>query len=140
LQPIEVAPLYAIQFLPLARKNFGGVRTDLGCRVLRPDGTAIEGLFAAGELAGMAGGHINGHAGLEGTMLGPSLFSGRVAAHAMVGNGRLSGYGAASRGAQRSSTRYSPYAGTGRSLVGPTIIDSLSQITCAIDDSPCVRA
>ena len=33
----------------------------------------------AGELAGTAGGHINGDAGLEGTMLGPSLFSGRVA-------------------------------------------------------------
>jgi len=27
----------------------------------------------------MAGGHINGEAGLEGTMLGPSIFSGRVA-------------------------------------------------------------
>jgi predicted oxidoreductase len=27
----------------------------------------------------MAGGHINGKAGLEGTMLGPALFSGRVA-------------------------------------------------------------
>jgi flavocytochrome c len=85
LEPIEAAPLYAIQFLPLARKNFGGVRTDLECRVLRPDGSAIDGLFAAGELAGMAGGHINGRAGLEGTMLGPSLYSGRVAARAMVG-------------------------------------------------------
>jgi predicted oxidoreductase len=85
LEPIESAPYYAIQFLPLARKNFGGVRTDLECRVLRPDGSAIDGLFAAGELAGMAGGHINGHAGLEGTMLGPSLYSGRVAARAMVG-------------------------------------------------------
>jgi predicted oxidoreductase len=73
----------------LARKNFGGVRTDLECRVLRPDGSAIEGLFAAGELAGMAGGHINGRAGLEGTMLGPSLFSGRVAAKAMLGAARL---------------------------------------------------
>jgi dihydroxy-acid dehydratase len=36
-------------------------------------------LYAAGEVAGMAGGHINGKAGLEGTMLGPSIFSGRVA-------------------------------------------------------------
>jgi flavocytochrome c len=90
LEPIEVAPFYAIQFLPLARKNFGGVRTDLECHVLRPDGTAIDGLFAAGELAGMAGGHINGRAGLEGTMLGPSLFSGRVAARAMVGAARAS--------------------------------------------------
>jgi flavocytochrome c len=89
LEPIESAPFYGIQFLPLARKNFGGVRTDLDCRVLRPDGTAIDGLYAAGELAGMAGGHINGHAGLEGTMLGPSLFSGRAAAKAMVGATRL---------------------------------------------------
>jgi hypothetical protein len=39
----------------------------------------ISGLYAAGEVAGMAGGHINGRAGLEGTMLGPSVFSGRVA-------------------------------------------------------------
>jgi flavocytochrome c len=84
LEPIHVAPFYAIQFLPLARKNFGGVRTDLECRVLRPDGATIDGLFAAGELAGMAGGHINGRAGLEGTMLGPSLFSGRVAARGML--------------------------------------------------------
>jgi predicted oxidoreductase len=84
LEPIQSSPFYAIQFLPLARKNFGGVRTDLDCRVLRPDGTVIEGLLAAGELAGMAGGHINGRAGLEGTMLGPSLFSGRVAARTML--------------------------------------------------------
>ncbi|MBV8718114.1 MAG: FAD-dependent oxidoreductase, partial [Chloroflexi bacterium] len=48
LDPIEMPPYYAIQFLPLARKNFGGVRTDLECRVLRPDGSAIDGLFAAG--------------------------------------------------------------------------------------------
>ena len=41
--------------------------------------TNIPGLYAAGEVAGMAGGHVNGRAGLEGTMLGPSLFSGRVA-------------------------------------------------------------
>jgi predicted oxidoreductase len=39
----------------------------------------IAGLYAAGEVAGMAGGHINGRAGLEGTMLGPAIFSGRVA-------------------------------------------------------------
>ena len=41
--------------------------------------TASRMVIAAGEVAGMAGGHINGSAGLEGTMLGPSIFSGRVA-------------------------------------------------------------
>ena len=73
------SPYYAIQLLPLARKNFGGVKTDLRCRVLDRFFEPIAGLYAAGEVAGMAGGHINGKAGLEGTMLGPALFSGRVA-------------------------------------------------------------
>ena len=75
----DTPPFYAIQLFPLARKNFGGVKTDLRCRVLNKYFEPIAGLYAAGEVAGMAGGHINGKAGLEGTMLGPSVFSGRVA-------------------------------------------------------------
>jgi succinate dehydrogenase/fumarate reductase flavoprotein subunit len=75
----DTPPYYAIQLFPLARKNFGGVKTDLRCRVLNKYFEPITGLFAAGEVAGMAGGHNNGKAGLEGTMLGPSIFSGRVA-------------------------------------------------------------
>ncbi len=75
----DTAPFYGIQIFPLARKNFGGVKTDLRCRVLDRHFAPIPGLYAAGEVAGMAGGHINGKAGLEGTMLGPALFSGRVA-------------------------------------------------------------
>ena len=75
----DTPPYYAIQFFPLARKNFGGIKTDIRCRVLNKHFEPIQGLYAAGEAAGMAGGHINGRAGLEGTMLGPSIFSGRVA-------------------------------------------------------------
>jgi predicted oxidoreductase len=75
----DTPPYYAVQIFPLARKNFGGVKTDLQCRVLDKHFEPIAGLYAAGEVAGMAGGHINGRAGLEGTMLGPSIFSGRVA-------------------------------------------------------------
>jgi flavocytochrome c len=75
----DTPPYYAVQLFPLARKNFGGVKTDLRCRVLDKYFETIPGLYAAGEVAGMAGGHINGRAGLEGTMLGPSIFSGRVA-------------------------------------------------------------
>ncbi len=78
-KPFDTAPYYAIQIFPLARKNFGGVKTDKAARVLDKHFDPVPGLFAAGELCGMAGGHINGRAGLEGTMLGPSLFSGRVA-------------------------------------------------------------
>jgi len=75
----DTPPYYGVQIFPLARKNFGGVKTDLHCRVLDKHFEPIAGLYAAGELCGMAGGHINGRAGLEGTMLGPSVFSGRVA-------------------------------------------------------------
>jgi predicted oxidoreductase len=78
-KPFDTPPYYAVQIFPLARKNFGGVKTDLQCRVLDRHFEPIAGLYAAGEVAGMAGGHINGRAGLEGTMLGPALFSGRVA-------------------------------------------------------------
>lgn len=75
----DTFPYYAIQLFPLARKNFGGIKTDLACRVLNKYFQSVPGLYAAGEACGMAGGHINGRQGLEGTMLGPSIFSGRVA-------------------------------------------------------------
>jgi flavocytochrome c len=75
----DTPPYYGVQLFPLARKNFGGIKTDLRCRVVNKFFDTIPGLYAAGEACGMAGGHINGKAGLEGTMLGPSIFSGRVA-------------------------------------------------------------
>lgn len=79
LQPFVEPPFYAMQFWPLARKNQGGVKTDLRCRVLDAAGEVIPGLYAAGELCGFAGGHISGNRSLEGIMIGGSLFSGRVA-------------------------------------------------------------
>jgi hypothetical protein len=79
LKKIETPPFYGIQFYPAVRKTLGGVKTNLKCQVLDRDLKPVAGLYAAGELAGMAGGHIQGKACLEGTMLGPSIFSGRVA-------------------------------------------------------------
>src|SRR5262245_65702404 len=57
-KPFDTPPYYAVQILPLARKNFGGAKTDLQCRVLDKHFEPIVGLYAAGEVAGMAGGHI----------------------------------------------------------------------------------
>jgi predicted oxidoreductase len=79
VQPFAQPPYYAVQFFPLARKNLGGVKTDLQCHVVTADGKIVPGLYAAGELCGMAGGHIAGKRALEGIMIGASLFSGRVA-------------------------------------------------------------
>jgi hypothetical protein len=75
---IDSSPFYAVQFFPLARKSLGGVAVDLSCRVLDSQGKDIPRLYAVGELAGVGG--INGKAALEGTMLGPSILMGRVAA------------------------------------------------------------
>ncbi|MCU1479382.1 MAG: hypothetical protein JWQ19_168 [Subtercola sp.] len=82
LIPVGPGGIVAVQLFPMAQKNFGGVRTDLSCRVVDAAGSPIGGLFAAGEVAGMAGGSINGTAGLEGTMFGPALYSGRIAGRA----------------------------------------------------------
>jgi hypothetical protein len=79
IAPLVEPPFYAIQYLPLARKNLGGVSTDLRCHVRGTNGNFIPGLYAAGELCGFAGGHMAGTRPLEGVMLGGCLFSGRVA-------------------------------------------------------------
>jgi flavocytochrome c len=76
-------PYYAMQAWPLTRKSMGGVAIDLGCRVLNKDRQPISGLFAVGELTGLAG--INGKAALEGTFLGPCIITGQVAARTILG-------------------------------------------------------
>jgi len=48
------------------------------------NGQAVPGLYAAGEAAGFGGGGIHGLRSLEGTFLGACIFSGRLAAQAIV--------------------------------------------------------
>ena len=74
---ISQSPFYAIQLFPMTRKSMGGVVIDMLCRVLDRRQQPIPGLYAAGELAGLAG--INGKAALEGTFLGPCIITGRIA-------------------------------------------------------------
>jgi predicted oxidoreductase len=68
----------------------GGVQTDRQCRALLESGEALPGLYAAGEVAGMAGGHIGGIKPLEGMMVGPSCFSGRIAGREAAAFSRIS--------------------------------------------------
>ncbi|MBM4076461.1 MAG: FAD-binding protein [Planctomycetes bacterium] len=79
---ITTPPYYAMQTFPLTRKSMGGVAIDLQSRVIDKQGKAISGLYAVGELAGLAG--INGKAALEGTFLGPCIVTGRVAARSIL--------------------------------------------------------
>lgn len=80
-------PLIGIKLHVLTRKTLGGVQTDLSSRALASDGSAVPGLYAAGEVAGFGGGGVYGYNALEGTFLGGCLFSGRAAGRAMVAAG-----------------------------------------------------
>lgn len=81
-QKIERPPFYAVQFFPLTRKSMGGVAIDQSCRVVDVLDRPIPGLYAVGELTGLA--EINGKPSLEGTFLGSSIITGRVAGRAVV--------------------------------------------------------
>lgn len=80
----EHGPLIAVRLNVLTRKTLGGLETNLDSQVLRPDGSAFDGLFAAGEVAGFGGGGVHGYNALEGTFLGGCIFSGRAAGRAVA--------------------------------------------------------
>ena len=77
-------PLIAAKIHLMSRKTLGGVQTDLDSRCLRSDGSVVEGLYAAGEVAGFGGGGVHGYNALEGTFLGGCIFSGMKAGRAMA--------------------------------------------------------
>ncbi len=79
---IGKAPFYAMQLFPMTRKSMGGLAIDADTRVVDDAGRPIAGLYAAGEVTGVAG--INGSYGGEGTFLGPSVYLGRLAGRAVA--------------------------------------------------------
>ena len=85
----EAGPLIAVKLHILTRKTLGGLETDLDSRVLKADGTPLDGLYAAGEVAGFGGGGVHGYRALEGTFLGGCIFSGRGAGPRCGGRHRL---------------------------------------------------
>ncbi|KOX21008.1 FAD-binding dehydrogenase [Saccharothrix sp. NRRL B-16348] len=78
----KAGPLIAVRLSVLTRKTLGGLHTDLSARVLKADGTPLDGVYAAGEASGFGGGGVHGYRALEGTFLGGCIFSGRVAGRA----------------------------------------------------------
>ncbi|HXS86273.1 MAG TPA: FAD-binding dehydrogenase [Mycobacterium sp.] len=82
----KAGPLVAVKLHILTRKTLGGLETDLESRVLGADGTPLDGLYAAGEVAGFGGGGVHGYRALEGTFLGGCIFSGRAAGRGAAGD------------------------------------------------------
>ncbi|BFM06878.1 FAD-binding protein [Halioxenophilus aromaticivorans] len=82
LGDIAQEPFYAAPVLPGDMGTYGGVITDTHARVLREDGTVMEGLYATGvSTAGVMGPAYPG----GGSSVGPSFTFGYIAARHAVG-------------------------------------------------------
>lgn len=79
---LETPPYYAVCVTPAIHHTMGGLRVNTDTQVLRPDGTPIPGLYAAGEVTG----------GLHGA----NRLGGNGVADIVV-NGRLAGLRAAEK-------------------------------------------
>lgn len=77
LHRIDRAPFYAVKIVPGDLGTKGGLVTDERGRVLRPDGSAIAGLYAAGNCSAAVMGHT--YAG-PGATIGPAMVFGYLAA------------------------------------------------------------
>jgi 3-oxosteroid 1-dehydrogenase len=77
LAPLATAPFYAAKIVPGDLGTKGGLRTDARSRVLRPDGTPIPGLYAAGNASASVMGHSYAGAGAT---IGPAMTFGYIAA------------------------------------------------------------
>jgi 3-oxosteroid 1-dehydrogenase len=82
LGPVETGPFYAYRFYPGDIGTTGGVVTDINSRVLRADGSVIEGLYATGNsTASVMGRAYPG----GGSCVGPSFVWGYVAGLHLAG-------------------------------------------------------
>ena len=88
LGTVEKGPFYAMEVLPGDVGTYGGVVTDPEARVLREDGSVIEGLYATGiSTASVMGRAYPG----AGSSVGPSFLWGWVAAKHAAGADNVAG-------------------------------------------------
>jgi 3-oxosteroid 1-dehydrogenase len=82
LAPLQKGPFYAVKIVPGDLGTKGGLVTDERARVLREDGSVIDGLYASGNVAAAVMG--NTYPGPGGT-IGPALVFGYLAALDIAG-------------------------------------------------------
>lgn len=83
LAPIDKPPYYAVELFPGDLGTKGGLVTDAHARVLRDDGSVIDGLFCTGNNSASIMG--NSYAG-PGATIGPAITFGYIAAMHMAHN------------------------------------------------------
>ncbi|MFJ9901864.1 3-oxosteroid 1-dehydrogenase [Streptomyces sp. NPDC101152] len=82
LAPLWLPPYYAFRIVPGDLGTKGGLVTDARARVLRADGSAIPGLYAAGNASAAVMGHSYAGAG---STIGPAMTFGYIAALDIAG-------------------------------------------------------
>jgi len=87
LQMRGAGPFIAIRARLVTRKSLGGLRTDLGSRVLDAADAPVPGLYCVGEAAGFGGGNSNGKRSLEGTFLPGCILTAHAAVRSLRGGG-----------------------------------------------------
>lgn len=111
LGELGTGPFYAAKMVPGDLGTKGGIDTDADARALRADGTAIDGLYAAGNCSSPVMGHT--YAG-PGATIGPSMVFGMLAVEDIArragDTGRATGGAATTGGATASSPTGSPAA------------------------------
>lgn len=75
--PIGKAPFYCVPLSPTLHHTMGGLRINTDAQVLRPDGSVIPGLYAAGEVTG----GIHGTNRVGGNALTDGVVFGRIAGY-----------------------------------------------------------
>ena len=75
IEPLDTAPFYAIKVTPGIHHTMGGLKIDATAHVLKDNGEAIPGLFAAGEVTG----GVHGGNRLGGTAVADFVVYGRIA-------------------------------------------------------------
>ncbi len=75
-QPLDTAPFYAIKVAPGIHHTMGGLKINTNTEVLTAEGTAIPGLYAAGEITG----GVHGANRLGGNAVADIVVYGRIAA------------------------------------------------------------
>ncbi len=80
--PIMQPPFYAVEVVPGSFGTFSGLATDATARVLKADGTALPGLYAAGSDAASVFGGFYPAGGIN---LGPALTFGFIAGRHAAG-------------------------------------------------------
>jgi 3-oxosteroid 1-dehydrogenase len=78
LASLWLPPFYAFKIVPGDLGTKGGIVTDARARALRPDGSVIPGLYAAGNASAAVMGHSYAGAG---STIGPAMTFGYIAAN-----------------------------------------------------------